>query len=126
MKSQKAMLIFFLFFTVAVFSPIKVFAANYSVNETWLAETFKPKGIENKSVVGDFNGDGKSDIAVFYDYGAYGNPDETRIFFYSFNGTSYLAKEVWSANTFKAAGIEGNIVVGDFYGDKGHEIACLL
>ncbi len=79
-------------------------------------------------VSGDFSGDNKSDLAVFYDY--FGDSPDTnqKIFLFESNGNSFsLLNSVYSAtkSTFdfdvcKAA------LSGDYNGDGKEDIACLI
>ena len=73
------------------------------------------------SVSGDFDGDGISDIAVFYDAGG----GETRIHVFKSTGSSFVFQGTggwWSALDFAASGIKYTLS-GNFNGDSRDDIA---
>ena len=72
----------------------------------WESLTYDSNRIKGKTVAGDFNGDGKDEVAMFYDYGN----EKTKIWsLYNNNGT-YSAEETWDVTTFDASKISSKVV----------------
>jgi hypothetical protein len=72
---------------------------------------------------GDFNGDGKTDIAAFYDYGG----GRTRLFAFYGNGTGGVsqATAIWDSGAGNWEWPNMRPTVGDFNGDGKTDIAAL-
>lgn len=68
---------------------------------------------------GDFNGDGRSEIAMFYDYGN----DNAGLWLFSADGTT--PRMTWSSGPGNWAVSRTKFVTGDFDGDGRSEIAAL-
>lgn len=77
--------------------------------------------IVTSNLAGDFNGDGKKDIAVFYNYGN----DQTKIFvFYGTGGGGFASPvAVWDSGIGNWDWTAMKPVVGDFNGDGISDIA---
>ena len=97
---------------------------NSFATETWFRSGAKNWSVNNTkySVSGDFNGDGKDEIAVMYDYG---NADMAMIVFTP-NGSSFTTstwfrsgKGNWSVPNTKY------FIAGDYNGDGKDEIASM-
>ena len=89
-------------------------------NFWYMSSGFYSDRITNRVTSGDFNGDGKADIAAFYDYGK----GETRAFVWKSQGSKFtLDWNYWYMSTgFTAGNISDQIAVGDFDGDKKDDI----
>ncbi len=88
----------------------------------WIS--FDPEKITNKTVSGDYDGDGKDDIAAFYDNGA-GNTD-LRLWTSSTQDFVYHGNSGWWQETtggYDINKIEGRVVSGDYNGDGKDDIA---
>ena len=90
----------------------------------WWNETgYDTNKITNRVVSGDFNGDGKDDIAAFYDYGN----SETRIHVFLSDGSKFVYPSGygwWSETGYNANKINGRVVSGDFNGDGKDDIGA--
>jgi hypothetical protein len=71
-----------------------------------------------KIVSGDYNGDGKSDLALFYDYG----PTVSRVWVLTSNGTTMSLSLAWAGNCDAS---KSKIVSGDYDGDGKSDIGVL-
>ena len=76
-------------------------------------------------VSGDFNGDGKDDIATMYDYGN----GKMSLLVFSSTGSSFNTWEQWysvpSNEIYLANNVTGRMVSGDFNGDGKDDIATM-
>jgi hypothetical protein len=93
---------------------------------TWHKATqgsYTASRITGRMVAGDFNGDGKCDIAAMYDYGN----SEARIHVWLSNGQSF-AIATWyqtAQGSYTADRVTGRIVAGDFNDDGFFDIAAM-
>lgn len=82
--------------------------------------SFNANNVNGRLVSGDFNGDGKDDIANMYNYGN----TEVRCFVYLSNGTTFTHNPVWLyGDSFNAERVTGRFTAGDFNGDGKDDIA---
>jgi hypothetical protein len=89
--------------------------------EQWRGRSSAPSPLELElgGPSGDFDGDGKAEIAVFYDYSG----DNTGLFLFNSNGTSN--SRVWLSGPGNWGANRTKFVTGDFDGDGKSEIAAL-
>ena len=71
----------------------------------WESTAFDSNAIKNKVVAGDFNGDRKDEVAMFYDYG----DGTTKIWSLSNKNKVYSASETWFAESFDSSKISGKV-----------------
>ena len=102
-----------------------VFLSNGTAFPTW--QVWWDSGPGNwgwsntKPVVGDFNGDGKTDVAAFYDYGN----NQTKLLVFLFNGTAFPTWQVWwDSGPGNWGWSNTKPVVGDFNGDGKTDVAA--
>ena len=86
-------------------------------------DKFNGVKIQDRVTAGDFNGDGKDDIAVMYNYG----DNKPKIFVFYSTGNSFAQAVQWYAETgfYNPERIEGRFVAGDFNGDGKDDIATM-
>ncbi|MEK2479138.1 FG-GAP-like repeat-containing protein [Streptomyces noursei] len=82
----------------------------------------------SKLVSGDFDGDGKADVAVLYDYGRTSDNKRNKTGLWVFSGTSYgfeSPRKVWDSGNDSWNWNNSTPVAGDFNGDGKADIAVL-
>lgn len=88
----------------------------------WESSGFNATAVSDKIVAGDFNGNGKSDIAALYDYG---NGTAKMFLWYGYSvGLGYYGVATSHTN-LNASAVSGRMVVGDFNNDQKCDIAAL-
>lgn len=117
---------------ISVFTCLITFAPNnakasglqYVSNNGWWSSgtnEFDANKVTGRVISGDFNGDGKADVASFYDMGN----ETTRLFVWLSNGSSFTHTDSfdWQSGTgsFDTNRIKG-VVSGDFDGDGRTDI----
>ena len=101
---------------------------NSFVNQVWYAWSaggFNAGSVTGRFAAGDFNGDGKDDVAMMYDYGS----NRATIYALISQGSSFSnqAWYSWSAGTFNANAVTGRFTAGDFNVDgKEDVLSCYL
>ncbi len=100
------------------------YSLSYQTPLGWAAgHSYNAAKTTGRVVSGDFDGDGKDDIAAFYDYGG----TTTRIHVWKSTGTSFAWPTTpgwWSSTSYTASKITGRVVSGDFNGDGKDDIAA--
>lgn len=91
---------------------------------SWKAGDYDANCVGSRFTVGDYNGDGKDDMAVMYSY-----PDgSTKIFTYISTGSSFGGSQAWAswpAGAYNASCVDDRFVSGDFNGDGKDDIALM-
>jgi len=86
---------------------------------------YNTANVTGRMVAGDFNGDGKDDIAAIYYYN-WNGMNEVRIHVWLSDGSKFLPLQTWSTNTqYCGYLINGRVVAGDFNGD-GKDNICAM
>jgi len=82
---------------------------------------YNANNVTGRVVAGDFNGDGKCDIAAFFDYGN----NRTRIFRFMSTGSSFSQLPCWDSGygNFSAGSMTGCVVSGKFNNDNYFDVA---
>jgi hypothetical protein len=96
------------------------------VPELWLSYPYPyvASSVTDRMVAGDFNGDGKADIATMYDYG---NATIALHVFLS-TGNNFTPFQTWfqqGPGAYIANMVTGRMVAGDFNGDGKADIATM-
>ena len=74
--------------------------------KAWESKTYDASKIKGKTVAGDFNADGKDEVAMFYDYGN----AKAKIWALYNKNNAYLAEDSWDAPSFDASQISSKVV----------------
>jgi hypothetical protein len=83
------------------------------------AQTTPPGGTTGQRVKGDFNGDGKDDVAMAYNY----TGGVMKLWVYLSNGSAFPAGAIWHSNLGGWEADKTRWVSGDFNGDGKSDIA---
>ena len=93
--------------------------------QSWYSDktSYKPSCIDDRMVAGDFNGDGKDDIATMYAYDTY----NTHMHVFLSTGTSFKGWDTWYKDTtsYSVNCVNGRMTAGDFNGDGKDDIATM-
>ena len=84
--------------------------------------SYAAAGIDQRAVAGDFNGDGKDDLAVLYNYG----DGDLKFFTYLSTGSQFSTSLHWYDWSASADYIDNRFVAGDFNGDGKDDVAVMF
>lgn len=91
----------------------------FSPKDVWDATGFDGQDVA-AIVAGDFDGDRKDEVLIFYDYGS----NKTGMFELKMNSNGkFISRYAWESTTYDASKIKGKTVAGDFNGDRKDEVA---
>ncbi|MDH4161836.1 MAG: FG-GAP-like repeat-containing protein [Nitrospirota bacterium] len=91
---------------------VKISTGNYFIEQLWWSGTYTPLIIPNSEWIGDFNGDGRTDIASLYSNSQISIKQSTG---FSFTEQLYTVSGLWSDGGYNWA--------GDFNGDGKDDLA---
>lgn len=111
--------------------PTKIFTyfstgSRFTSSETisWPAGAYNANNVTGRFTSGDFNGDGKDDLAAMFQ----ASGGETNIYVYISNGTSFSGSQSWRswpAGSYTAANVNYRFTSADFTGD-GLDDLCVM
>ena len=86
--------------------------------------TYSPDRVTNRMVAGDFNGDGKDDIAAMFKYGE----NSAEIHIWPSTGSGFPIWQTWYSDraTYQPDRVTGRMAAGDFNGDGKDDIAAMF
>ena len=94
--------------------------------QTWYSDksSYSPDRVTNRMVAGDFNGDGKDDIAAMFKYGE----NSAEIHIWPSTGSGFPIWQTWYSDraTYQPDRVTGRIAAGDFNGDGKDDIAAMF
>jgi len=98
----------------------------YATDSVWWDSglgNFNLLAVQNNVCAGDFNGDGKDDIAMMYDYGN----SQAAVYVLLSQGSSFSSQVwyAWSAGAFNANSVTGRFTAGDVNGDGKDDIVMM-
>lgn len=96
-------------------------AAAFSPMLGWKSAAGKWSWAKSKIAGGDFDGDGKGDIAIAYDYGN----KTTGIWLFHSTGTGFTPKKYWMSAAGKWDWAKSKVMAGNFDGDASDELMVL-
>ena len=91
----------------------------------WSGAQYDPNRTTDRVVAGDFNGDGRSDVAAMYDYG--GNTLRWHVWLSTGDAFAYQGSNPgwWSGAQYDPSRTTGRVVAGDFNGDGLSDVAAM-
>ncbi|HEX5543365.1 MAG TPA: FG-GAP repeat protein [Micromonospora sp.] len=89
-------------------------------SKSWEASGYHLGNVGNRVVTGDFNGDGREDVATAYDYGS----GAARIHVW-LNGSNYQGSWWSTTSGYNLGNVAGRMASGDFDGDGKDDIAMM-
>ncbi|MEV5241150.1 FG-GAP-like repeat-containing protein [Streptomyces cinnamoneus] len=99
--------------------PDKVWESGSGAWKSWNWES-------SKAVTGDFNGDGKTDVAVIYNGGYNNGRNESTLLTFTSSGNGFNAPvKVWESGPVSWNWNSMKLAAGDFNGDKKTDLALL-
>lgn len=114
--------------TVKIFTYLSSGSA-FSTSQTWQSwpeKAFSADCVEDRFVAGDFNGDGKDDLALMYRHGSL--PTKVNLYTYLSTGSTFSGSQnfrEWPSGTYSTNCVGGRFTCGDFNGDGKEDISVL-
>jgi hypothetical protein len=94
---------------------------DFTTRKAWNSGAGNWEWARTKTASGDFNGDGKTDLAMLYDYGS----ASTGLFVFEASGTGFTTRQAWTSGAGNWEWYRTKMASGDFNGDGKTDLAML-
>ena len=97
--------------------------SSFDKQTVWFESTqYASSGLDTRIVAGDFNADGKDDLAVMYNYSG----GQIKLYTYLSNGSSFSRSQDWGTWSANISYLDNRFAAGDFNGDGKDDVAVMF
>lgn len=127
-KADCAVMYFYPDSTTKIFTYLSTGSA-FTSSQTWQSwpeNAFSADCVDDRFVAGDFNGDGKDDLALMYRHGSL--PAKVNLYTYLSTGSTFSSSQnfrEWPSGAYSTNCVGGRFTSGDFNGDGKDDISVL-